>query len=128
MKKNFSVHWKASKQARKQRKFRFNAPLHIKMKLMSSNLSKELRKKTGKRSTPLRKGDTVKIMKGEFKKQTGKIAEIKSYSMKVYIEGMQKSKKDGTKVNIPFDPSNLQITGLAEDKKRILKKEKKNAP
>jgi large subunit ribosomal protein L24 len=125
MRKEFSVHWKASEKARKQRKYRFQSPLHVKRRILSSNLSKELRKKIGKRSVPLRKDDTVRIMTGEFKKQKGKISEVSRHKMKVYIEGIQKQKKDGTKVNIPFDPSNLQITELAEDKKRVFRKEEK---
>lgn len=125
MRKEFSIQWKGSRQARKQRKFRFNAPIHAKRKLLSSNLSKELRKKIGRRSIPLRKGDTVKIMVGEFKKQRGKVAEVNNYNLKVYVEGIQRQKKDGTKVNVPLDPSNLQITEIAEDKKRNLVKEAK---
>ncbi len=62
MKKKFSDKWKASKLPRKQRKYLANAPLHIKRKFLSANLSKELRKKHGKRSIPIRKGDTVRIM------------------------------------------------------------------
>ena len=125
MKSKFSTHWNSSRQARKQRKFRFNAPSHIKRKLMSSHLSKELRKKTGRRSVPLRKGDAVKIMNGEFRKKTGKVMEINSYKLKVYVEGIQRQKKDGTKVNVQFDPSNLMITEIVEDKKRNLVKESK---
>ena len=123
--KKFSSHWISSKQARKQRKYRFQAPSHIRRKMMSSNLSKELRKKYARRSSPLRKGDTVKIMIGSFKKQKGKVAKVNRYNMKVYIEGIQRQKKDGTKVNIPLDPSNLQIMELAEDKKRIISKQEK---
>jgi large subunit ribosomal protein L24 len=125
MKAKFSPQWISSKQARKQRKFRFNAPFHIKRRIMSANLSKELRKKFSRRSIPLRKGDSVKIMTGEFKNQRGKRSEINSYKLKVYIEGIQRKKKDGTKINVPIDPSNLQISEIAEDKKRILKEEKK---
>ena len=51
MKKDFSKSWKSSRQPRKQRKYVFNAPLHIRHKLVSANLSKELRKKYGKRIT-----------------------------------------------------------------------------
>ena len=50
MKKDYSSKWKASKQPRKQRKLRANAPLHVKHKMMSSNLDKELRKKYEKRN------------------------------------------------------------------------------
>jgi large subunit ribosomal protein L24 len=119
----FSTHWISSSKAKKQRKFRFNAPNHTRRKLMSANLSKELRKKLARRSIPLRKGDTVRIMRGEFKKQKGKVAEM--LKSKIYIEGMQRKKKDGTKVNVPFDTSNVQVLEMVEDKKRVLKQEEK---
>jgi len=120
MKKIFSKHWKASKQPRKQRKYRARAPLHIKRKFLSANLSKELRKKYQRRSFPLRKGDTVKIMRGSFKRKTGKIGSVDLRRTRVSIEGIQRGKKDGTKVNVFFKASNLQIQELnLEDKKRI---------
>lgn len=119
MKQEFSKKWKASRQKRKQVKYRHEAPLHIKHKLISANLSKELRKRYG-RSAPLKKGDTVLIKKGEFKKKKGKISKVNLFSLKVYVEGIQKSRRDGTKVDIPLYPSNLQITELnLEDKKRV---------
>lgn len=86
---------------------------------MSANLSKELRKKYRKRSLPLRKGDTVKIMRGKFRKKTGKIAVVDAKKMKVEIEGMQIKKQDGSKANVKFNPPFLQITELnLEDRKR----------
>lgn len=128
MKKKFSIKWKSSKQKRKQRKYRFNAPLHIRKKLISANLSKELRKKYNRRSFPLRKGDLVKIMRGSFKGKSGKIEKVNLKKLKVSIEGIQRQKKDGTKINVWFDPSKLQIIELnLEDKKRLKKLENKNA-
>jgi len=119
MKKKFSKQWIKSKQPRKQRKYRANAPLHIKRKLMSANLDKELRKKYSRRSFPLRKGDSVKILRGEFKKRTGKIATVDLKKLRIAIEGIQRTKKDGSKINVWFNPSNLQIKELnLEDKKR----------
>ena len=128
MKKKFSTKWKASRQKRKQRKYRFNADLHIRKKMVSAHLSKELRKKYSKRSTSLRKNDVVKVMRGSFKGKTGKINIINLKKLKVSIEGLQKQKKDGTKINIFFNPSNLQITELnLEDRKRLQVLERKNA-
>ena len=122
MKQKFSTKWKASKQPRKQRKFIARAPLHIKRKLLSVNLSKELRKKQGKRNVVARKGDIVKIMRGKFKKKQGKIIEVKTKLGKIYIEGIQAKKMDGSKTNVPLKASNLQIIELnADDKKRKLK-------
>ena len=115
-----SQSFKSSEKARKQRKFRALAPLHSKHKLLSANLSKELRKKYGKRSFPVRRNDTVKIMRGQFKGKSGKILIVNTKKAKIYIEGIQRSKRDGTKINVRFDPSNVQITDLdLEDKKRI---------
>ena len=126
MKQKFSKKWKASKQPRKQRKYRAKAPLHIKHKMLATHLSKELRKKYAKRAVPLKKGDLVKILRGAFKRKQGKISIINTKKGVVYIEGIQKTRKDGTKVNILFQPSNLLIMELnLEDKKRIKSIERK---
>ncbi len=128
MKKQFSTKWKASSQPRKQRKYAAKAPLHIKRNLLSVNLSKELRKKYHQRNIPARKGDTVRIMRGKFKKKSGKIIEIDVKKTKLKIEGIIIKKQDGSKVNVKIHPSNIQITELnTEDKKRIknIKEEKK---
>ncbi len=120
MKAQFSNAWIGSRQPRKQRKYLANAPIHIKHKLMSVHLSKELRKKYAKRNFPVRKDDVVKVMRGEYTKKTGKIAEVNMSKMKVLIDGIYKSKKDGTKIKIYFQPSNLVIQELnLEDKKRL---------
>jgi large subunit ribosomal protein L24 len=119
MRKKFSTMWKSSEQPRKQRKYIANAPLHIKRKLMSVNLSKELRKKYQKRSIPLRKKDTVKIMRGKFRGKKGKVMKVILKTQKIEVEGIQIKKQDGSKVNIKLRPSNLQIIELnVEDKKR----------
>lgn len=122
----FSKRWTSSKQPRKQHKYRYNAPLHKKHKFLSANLSKDLRKKYGKRSLPLRKGDEVLVMRGSFKKKKAKVQAIKK--LKVSLEGIQRTKKDGTKVPVFFNPRALQIISLnLEDKKRLEKSNKKES-
>ena len=122
MKKEFSKHWKSSKQPRKQRKYRAKAPLHVKKKFVGVNLSKELREKYGKRNIAVRKGDVVKIMRGKFKGKQGKITEVKLKISKVVIEGIQVKKQDGSKANVRLQPSNLQIIELnLEDRKQMKK-------
>ena len=122
MKKKFSTSWKSSKQPRKQRKYLANAPLHLKKKFISINLSKELRKKHGKRNVPVRKGDIIKILRGKFKKKQGKVTEVKSKISKIIVEGIQIKKMDGSKANVKLQPSNLQIIELnLEDMKRMKK-------
>ena len=112
MKQIFSKLWKSSKQPRKQRKYRYNAPLHLKRKFISVNLSKELREKYGKRNVKVRSEDTVKIMSGQFKKKTGKVTKVDMKKLKIYVEGAENIKRDGSKVLYPIDPSNLMITNL----------------
>jgi large subunit ribosomal protein L24 len=119
MKTKFSKNWKRSKQPRKQRKYRYNAPLHIKTKFMSAHLSKELRQKYNKRSFSIRKGDKVQVMRGQFKKKTGKIERIDVKKSRAYITGIELIKKDGTKTLYPINPSNLMVLELnLDDKKR----------
>ena len=76
MKTKFSSSWRRSSQPRKQRKYRYNAPLHIKQKFVSTHLSKNLRDKYKKRNINLRKGDSVKVMRGQFKNKSGKVEEV----------------------------------------------------
>lgn len=122
MKKKFSTSWKSSKQPRKQRKYRYNAPLHIKQKFLRSQLSKDLRKKHGVRNFRVRKGDKVKVTVGQFKKHEGKVDRVNIKNSKVYIEGVEVVKKDGTKTTRPFNPSNLMITEINLDDKFRRKK------
>jgi large subunit ribosomal protein L24 len=121
MKKIFSNKWLASKQVRKQRKYRANAPIHIRHSILAAHLSKELRKKYGLRSIALRTGDSIKIMRGRFKGKTGKISALNTTKGVAYIEGIYRTRKDGTKVNVPTQTSNLLITALSEDKRRFEK-------
>ena len=122
MKKEFSKAWKASKRPNKQRKYKANAPLHLKRKMLGTNLSKDLRKKYGRRSIVVRKNDKVKILRGKFKGKAGKITEVFTKQGKVYVDTAQTKKQEGSKVNVKLNPSNLMITELdLSDKKRIKK-------
>jgi len=125
MKQDFSKNWKGSKQPRKQRKYLFNVPLHLRKKLISVNLAKSLREKYGKRNIPLRKGDKVKVMRGKFKGKEGKVEKVLLGELKIYITGIEIKKKDGSKVNVPLRPSNLQIIELNTEERKRLKTEKK---
>jgi|FaiFalDrversion2_1042247.scaffolds.fasta_scaffold10397_2 large subunit ribosomal protein L24 len=115
-----------SSKARKQRKFLYNAPLHVRRKLLSAHLSKELQEKYKRRSFPVRVGDEVEVMRGEFKKRTGKVAKVDLKKYKVYIEGLTRKKVEGREKMVPIHPSNLRIINLnLEDKKRVEALERK---
>ncbi|MCX6748087.1 MAG: 50S ribosomal protein L24, partial [Candidatus Pacearchaeota archaeon] len=84
-------------------------------------------KKLGKRSIVVRKGDNVKVVRGKFKGKTGKVSGVNLKRLRLTIESLQRQKKDGTKINVYFNPSKIQILELVEDKLRMgkIKTEKK---
>lgn len=116
-KTKFSAEWKRSKAPKKQRKYRYNAPLHIKQKFMNVHLSKELRKKYGKRGLGLKKGDRAKVVVGQFKGKTCKVERVDLKKCKVYLEGIDIAKKDGSKTKYAINPSNLILTEINLDDK-----------
>ena len=118
MKSEWSNKWNSSVQPRKQRKYRLNAPLHVMKKFLSVNLSPGLRERVGKRSAIVRKGDQVRIVRGDLKGKTGPVDKVNTRKGKVYIEGIKAKKVDGSEVPLPLSPSNLQITNMKLDDKR----------
>ena len=101
-----------SKHPRKQRRFLYNAPLHTRRKFLSAHLAEELLVKYDRRSFPVAKGDTVKIMRGEFKGHVDKVAAVNLKKGRVEIEGITLTKADGKKVPKLIHPSDLMITKL----------------
>ncbi|WP_135606326.1 50S ribosomal protein L24 [Methanococcoides sp. NM1] len=106
-----------SKQPRKQRKARYDAPLHIRQKYMAAPLSKELRGKFG-RSASVIIGDTVVVMRGDHAGTEGKVEALSLKSGTIVVEGVSVSKVDGTEVPRPIYPSNVMITSLELNDKR----------
>lgn len=117
MKKEWSRMWVKSVQPRKQRKYRHNAPLHIRHKFLSANLAPELRNRFEKRSMPVRKGDEVEVMRGSSKGLRGTVNRVDLRKSRVYIEEIKVKKTDGSEIMKPLQPSNLRIVKLALDDK-----------
>merc|ERR1739848_986583 len=106
----------------------FNAPSHIRRKVMSSTLSKELRQKHNVRALPIRKDDGVMVVRGHFKgQQTGKVISVYRKKFVVHVERMQREKVNGTTVQVGIHPSNCVITKLKMDKDRKAMLEKRAA-
>lgn len=90
--------------------------------MLSCHLSADLRKKYGMRSVTLRKGDKVKVMRGQFKGRENKVERIELKDERVYVTGVDRAKKDGSRSIIPLKASNLMVTELIlDDKKRKAK-------
>ena len=125
MRNQWSTSWISSKQPRKQRKYRFNAPLHVRRKFVSAHLSEALRKRFNRRAVPLRKGDEVQVMVGDKKGLKGIVERIDLKKCKIYVENIKVKKVNGTEILMPLEPSNLLIVNLVlEDKfrKKVLEK------
>merc|ERR1712088_552776 len=106
---------------RKQRKRQFTAPSHIRRKLMSAPLSKDLRAKYGVRSMPIRKDDEVQVLRGHYKgQQVGKVVQCYRKKFVVYIERIQREKANGATVYVGIHPSKVSIVKLKMDKDRKL--------
>jgi len=89
-----------------------------------SHLSTELREKYKKRSTRPRVGDSVKILRGEFKDIEGKITKVDPSAGLVNVDGVTREKLKGGNAPVPIPSANLVITALVmEDKHRKQKME-----
>lgn len=101
----------------KQRKMLYQAPAHIRHKLLAAHLSQELRASHGTRSFPVRTGDTVRVVRGDHKGVEGKISSVDLTKYRIYVEGLTREKVDGTTVNVPIHPSKVIVTRLNLDDK-----------
>ncbi|XP_032116250.1 60S ribosomal protein L26-like 1 isoform X2 [Sapajus apella] len=113
----------------KNRKRHFNAPSHVRRKIMSSPLSKELRQKYNVRSMPIRKDDEVQVVRGHYKgQQIGKVVQVYRKKYVIYIERVQREKANGTTVHVGIHPSKVVITRLKldKDRKKILERKAKS--
>lgn len=97
---------------RKQRKSYFNAPLHKKRKQLASHLDEALLLKYDRRQLPVITGDTVRVMRGQFKGHEDKINQVNIKKQTVHVEGVVLTKADGKKIAKPIHASALLITKL----------------
>lgn len=120
MKQQWTSKWKASVQPRKQRKYRHAAPPHVRGKLMGAHLDKALRQKYKRRSIPIRTGDKVKVLRGQFRGNVGKVERVFRAKGRMHVAGIEIAKRDGSKVPYLLHPSNVTITELnLSDKRRL---------
>jgi len=109
-----------SSKPKKQRKFHYNKPLHQKQACLAGHLDKKLRQSLGKRSVQLRKGDTVKVLRGGRKGSSGKITGVDYKKGVVFIEKLSRKKVSGAEVQLPVQASNLLVTDVERsDSKRF---------
>ena len=104
----------------------YRATNQFRGKQAGSHLSKQLRQKYGQRSVRILNGDTIKVIRGEFKGVDGKVVKVSTAKHTIAIEGIKKQKRKGDKVDVYIDSSNVVITNLnMDDKWRTVRLEKK---
>jgi ribosomal protein uL24 len=109
----------------KARKMRYDAPNHVRRKFLSAPLSPSLKTQHGTRTMPVIKDDTVTITKGDRKLTEGKVIRVNTKEGRVYIEGVTRTRLDGSTVQIPIRTENVMITKLKMDddmRKRMLER------
>jgi large subunit ribosomal protein L24 len=108
---------KPVKKPRKQRKHLYNAPAHLRHKFMAAPLSQELISSKGAKALPVRKGDTVRIMRGDHTGFEGKVSRIDLKKYRIFVEGLTREKVDGTNIFVSVHPSKVMIKSLKLDDK-----------
>ena len=101
-----------SKKPSKQRKAIAEAPLHVRKKFLTAPLSADLIAKYGVKRLTVRKGDTVRIMRGEWRGHEGKVVSVDYGKIALHVEKVTIKKADGTPVYYPIHPSNVVIINL----------------
>ena len=119
-------------QARKQRKARYDAPMHMRKKFMNAHVSKALRAKLGisRSSLLVKRGDKVRITTGKYKGKTGPVMEANYSSLKVYVEGVVVKNAKGIDKLVAIQPSNIEIIEgdfSGKDRKAMLERSAKSA-
>jgi large subunit ribosomal protein L24 len=105
----------------------YDASLFTRSKMLCSHLSKELQQKYNRNSIRVTEGDTVRVMRGEFKGVTGKITKVSTEKNGAAVEGVKKEKLKGGNLDVFIHTSNLLVTDInTEDKWRQNKLEGKN--
>jgi len=92
---------------------------HQRDKMLSASLADELREQYKMKTLRVIKGDSIMVVRGEYKGRGGKVEDVNTERGTLHVEGMQREKIRGGQVKVPIHASNVKITGLnLEDKHR----------
>ena len=92
-------------------------PKHIRDKSICSTLTDDLREQYKRRSIRVIKGDTVRVMRGEYTGIEGKVEKVNTGRRTLSIEGVQREKVRGGNVKVQIHSSNVRVSGLNLDDK-----------
>jgi large subunit ribosomal protein L24 len=106
------------KSPRKQRKQVLDSPLHANRNKLKCRLDEFLQEDYGLRSLVVKKGDLVKVMRGQFRDTEGKVVGVDYKNTRVHLENATVTKADGKETSVPIHPSNLMLVKLELDDER----------
>lgn len=106
------THTDVSSSRRKCRKAHFGAPSNLRYKLLSANLSKDLRGKYNVKSLPVRRDDEVLVVRGDYKDSKGRVNTVYRKRWCIYVDKVSETKQNGATIKIPLHPSNVVLTKL----------------
>ena len=114
---------KISSKRRTNRKKFYEADSNKKRIFMSSKLEKNLKKVYDRKTIPLRKGDEVKITRGNHRGKVGNIVQISRKGIFLYISTVTFKKMKGDEAYSPIHPSNVEVLKLVltSERKMFLK-------
>lgn len=102
----------ASAKPTKQRKRLFQAPKHKQRRILSAHLSEDLSSRHRVRRVPVRTGDRVRVMRGEFAGLEGKVEKVEYSTGRIFVEGMTREKTAGVSSKLPVHSSKVLVTEL----------------
>jgi large subunit ribosomal protein L24 len=90
-------------------------PKHQRNKMVGAVLEESLRKQYGRKNIRVVKGDSVRVMRGEYKGIEGKVEKVNTEHATFHIEGIQREKIRGGQVKVPIHSSNVMVISLNLD-------------
>jgi large subunit ribosomal protein L24 len=113
---------RTSSKPRKQRKRQIEAPQHQRKKMVRGHLAPKYLEAGKKRSLTIRKGDQVRIMRGEQRGEEGKVEKVDLKNFMITIEGVTQAKADESQAARKIHPSNIMIIKPdMSDRRRLMK-------
>jgi large subunit ribosomal protein L24 len=92
-------------------------PKHQRDRMVGATLADNLRQQYGRRSVRVIEGDSIRVMRGEYKGVEGKVEKVDTENGMLEIEGVQREKVKGGQVKVPIHASKVMITNLKMDDK-----------
>ena len=90
-------------------------PKHQRDKMLGAVLDDTLRNQYGRKNIRVVKGDSIRVVRGEYRGVEGKVEKVNTENSTFHIEGIQREKIRGGQVKVPIHSSNVMVISLNLD-------------